>query len=141
MLDLCSGLGSVPWMLDKLRVVAKVWECEIDAKARMVAAARAPNSEQLLPSTVWYWASEAGLARLRALKPRLVVAGFPCQSVSEANAQGEGLKGKSGVFEAVRIIVQELRSADWDVDFFLECTDFARRHPKDYAYVCAALGV
>lgn len=140
-LDLCSGMGTVPWVLDKLGVDAKVWECEVDPQARCVAAMRAPHAEQLEPHTIWYWASTEGLRRLRRLRPHLVVAGFPCQGVSCANKFGTGLRGKSGVFEAVRIIITYLRSEGVGCDFLVECVDFKDKYPAEFAYVCRALGV
>ena len=100
-----------------------------------------PEETQLIPHDVWYWASSEGLARIQAMKPDLVVAGFPCQSVSVAAPQGQGLRGKSGVFEAVRRIVEAVRTANPDADFLLECTDFSQRHPKDWRYVSEQLGV
>ena len=140
-LDLCSGQGSVPWALEQLGVAAKVWECETDPKARALASARCFAAGHLSPHSVWYWASEAGLHRLRELKPRFVVAGFPCQSVSRANAHGKGLQGKSRVFEAVATIITFLRSENEQVDFLVECTDFGRNHPDFCAHVGRTLGV
>ena len=140
-LDLCSGLGSVPFCLEKLGVAAKVWECQINAKARELATARSFTVEQLKPHCIWFWASVDGLALLRVLKPRLIVAGFPCQSVSRANAKGKGQFGKSQVFEAVGKIVSSLRTFDWQIDFLVECTDFKDNHPGFHAVVCETLGV
>ena len=59
-LDLCSGLGSVPWLLTKLGVSAKVFEVEIDPVARKVADSRVPGAVQLKPHDIWYWALEEG---------------------------------------------------------------------------------
>ena len=58
-LDLCSGLGSVPWTLARLGIQARVFEVELDAAARKVEAARAPGAEQLVPHDIWHWASPA----------------------------------------------------------------------------------
>lgn len=140
-LDLCSGMGTVPWVLDKLGVDALVWECEIDPKGRAVAAARAPMAEQLTPHTIWYWASAEGLKRLKKMRPHMVVAGFPCQGVSCANKFGTGLRGKSSVFEAVQAIINFLRDEGVDCDFLVECVDFKDKYPEEFAYVCRRLGV
>ena len=51
-LDLCSGLGSVPWLLAKRGVAAKVFEVEIDPVARKVAASSAPGAVQLVPCNI-----------------------------------------------------------------------------------------
>ena len=112
-LDLCSGLGSVPWTLAKLGIHARVFEVELDAAARKVAAARAPaaGAEQLVPHDI---ASPSGLKRIEAMGIDLVVGGFPCQSMSIAAPKGREIKAdsRSGVFEAVRRIVMAVRSAD-----------------------------
>ena len=46
-LDLCSGLGSAPWLLTKLGVAAKDFEVETDPVARKAAASRPPGAVQL----------------------------------------------------------------------------------------------
>jgi len=142
-LDLCSGLGSVPWTLARLGIQARVFEVELDAAARKVAAARAPGAEQLVPHDIWYWASPVGLKRIGAMGIDLVVGGFPCQSVSIAAPRGRGIKAdsKSGVFEAVRRIVMAVREADPQAHFLVECVDFSQRHPADFDAVSEALGV
>ena len=139
--DLFSGLGSVPFMLERLGVRAHVLEVELDEAARRVAQANAPSSVQAEPHDVWYWASEEGLKRLIALAPDLLTAGFPCQSVSGAAPKGRGLQGKSGVFEALKTILAALKEALPNLDFVVECTDFSRRHKEDFRYVSAQLGV
>ena len=70
-----------------------------------------------------------------------MVAGFPCQSVSQANARGQGLQGKSGGFEAIAKIVNFLQSEEWQTDFLVECTDFSRNHPAFFKMVGVRLGV
>ena len=142
-LDLCSGLGSVPWTLARLGIQARVFEVELDAAARKVAAARAPGAEQLVPHDIWYWASPVGLKRIGAMGIDLVVGGFPCQSVSIAAPRGRGIRAdsKSGVFEAVRRIVMAVREADPQAHFLVECVDFSQRHPADFDAVSEALGV
>ena len=140
-LDLFSGLGSVPWMLQRLGVKAKVFEVEIDEAARRCAAQNAPGSVQLTPHDVWYWASEEGLKRLMDMNLDLITAGFPCQSVSSAAPAGQGLRGKSGVFEALRIIVEALTEHNPHIDFLIECVDFSTRHAEDFNYVSESLGV
>ena len=72
-LDLCSGLGLVPWLLSKLGVAAKVFEVEIDPVARKVAASRAPRAVQLKLHDFWYWASEEGQKRIEGMNLDLVV--------------------------------------------------------------------
>ena len=144
-LDLCGGLGSVPWMLARLGIQTRVFEVELDAAASnsKVAAARAPGAEQLVPHDIWYWASPAGLRRIEAMGIDLVVGGFPCQSVSIAAPKGRDIKAdsKSGVFEAVRRIAMAVRSADPQSHFLIECVDFAKRHPADFEAASEALGV
>ena len=75
------------------------------------------------------------------LQPELLVAGFPCQSVSAAAPKGLGLKGKSGVFEALCRILQFLQANLEVFDFIVECTDFSHRHKQDFRYVSEQLGV
>ena len=140
-LDVCGGVASGPWAMRELGIRACCWGIELDEAARKVAALRVPEENQLIPHDVWYWASEEGLERIRAMKLDLVVAEFPCQSVSVTAPQGQGLRGKSGVFEAVRRIVQAVREANPEADFLLECTDFSQRHPHDWKYVSEQLGV
>ena len=139
-ISLFSGMGSIPWLLDRMGVSTRTWEMEIDPVARSVAELRAPGAVQLTPHNVWEWCSEEGIKRLVALKPHLLVAGFPCQSVSTAAPQGQGLEGKSGIFEALSYILRRLREADVLMDFIIECTDFSKRHPADFEYVSRSLG-
>ena len=140
-LDICSGIASGPWAMRELGIRTCCWGIELDEAARKVAAVRVPEEQQLIPHDVWFWASEEGLLRIAAMKPDLVVAGFPCQSVSVAAPHGQGLKGKSGVFEAVSSIVKAVRAVNPEADFLLECTDFSKRHPSDWKYVSDTLGV
>ena len=51
-LDLCSGLGSIPWLFTQMGMRTAVSEVELDAKARLVAQARAPGSRQLVPHDI-----------------------------------------------------------------------------------------
>ena len=139
--DLFAGMGSVPFLLEKLGVRAHVMEVEWDAKARAVAEVNAPGVVHGEPHDVWYWASEEGLERLVAMRPELLVAGFPCQSVSVSAPKGKGLKGKSGAFEALNTIIRRLREVGVLFDFVVECTDFSHRHKQDFRYVTDQLGV
>ena len=140
-LDLCSGLGSVPWLLSKLGVAAKVFEVEIDPVARKVAASRAPGAVQLEPhdNVIWYWASEEGQKRIEGMDLDLVVGGFPCQSVSVAAPKGMGLASTSKVFWAVNAVVQAVLCSNPDAKMIIECTDFSKRHPEDFKTVTEAL--
>ena len=140
-LDICGGVASGPWAMRELGIRTCCWGIELDEAARKVAAKRVPEEQQLVPHDVWYWASEEGLLRIAAMGPDLVVAGFPCQSVSVAAPHGQGLRGKSGVFEAVSRIVKAVREVNPAAHFLLECTDFSTRHPKDWRYVSDTLGV
>ena len=140
MLDLCSGLGSVPWLLAKLGVAAKVFEVEIDPVARKVAASRAPGAVQLVPHDIWYWASEEGQKRIEGMNLDLVVGGFPCQSVSVAAPKGKGLASTSKVFWAVNAVVQAVLRGNPNARMLIECTDFSKRHPEDFKTVTEALG-
>ena len=139
-LDLCSGMGAVPWLLTKLGVAAKVFEVEIDPVARKVAASRAPGAVQLQPHAIWHWASEEGQKRIEGMNLDLVVGGFPCQSVSVAAPKGKGLKSTSKVFWAVHTVVQAVLRGKSDARTIIECTDFSKRHPEGYKAVTKALG-
>ena len=86
--DLFAGIGTVPFVLERLGVRAHVLEVEIDSVARRVAQVNNPSAVQGAPHDVWYWASEEGLERLIAMQPELLCAGFPCQSVSSAAPKG-----------------------------------------------------
>ena len=138
-LDLCSGMGTVPWLLDTLGVDALVWECETDPQARAVAEKQAPRSVQLQPHDVWYWASLPGTQRLLEMKPHLIVAGFPCQGLSCANTFGTGLRGKSQVFQAVQTVVNFLRMHNLECEFIVECVDFEQKYRAEFKYVSAVL--
>ena len=105
-LDLCSGLGSIPWLFTQMGVRTAVSEVELNAKARLVAQARAPGPRQLVPHDIWYWASLQGLTKIRKMGFDLVTGGFPCQQFSEANPTGSGLEGTESVFWAVLQIVR-----------------------------------
>ena len=140
--DLFAGGGAVPALLDRMGVKHYTLEVEWDEAARKVARVNAPSAVEADEHDVWYWTSEEGLDRLVQLKPDLVVAGFPCQSVSSAAPKGKGLKGKSGAFEAVKVIVQRLQQRLAEkVDFLVECTDLSARHKEDFSYVSEQLGV
>ena len=144
MLDLRNGLGSAPWLLAELGVAAKAFEVEIDPVARNLAASRAPGAVQLVPHDIWYvywpyWASEEGQKKIEGMNLDLVV-GIPCQSASVAAPKGKGLASTSKVFWAVNTVVQAVLRGNPDAKMIIECTDFSKRHPKDFKTLTEALG-
>ena len=70
----------------------------------------------------------------------LVVAGFPCQSLSQANAAGQGLRGKSQLFFAVQALFARVKQFNPQVQALFECTDSRRTHPEDFHTITQVLG-
>ena len=66
----------------------------------------------------------------------LVVAGFPFQGLSSAHKSGRGLDGsRSGLFFDIWTVICKLRRVNPALDFFLECVDFSKNHPKHFDLV------
>ena len=74
------------------------------------------------------------------MKFDLVIGGVPCQQFLEATPSGAGLEGTESVFWAVLEIVRVV-CENHDARFLLECTDYKKRHPADFARVSEELGV
>lgn len=151
MLSACGGMGTVGWCLKQvvgilqLHVEIEVVEIEWDAAARAMAGILGEGvSRQAQPHDLWEWTRDEKRCRemLRGLgRIDLFVCGFSCQDMSEANRQGKGLQGsKSSVFFAVLFMLRLLRDLNPGMDHLLECTDFQRKHPRDFRFVNEATG-
>ena len=145
-LSLCGGMGTVGWCFKKvLKLLAmdlqvEVIEVEWNASARALASVMSGDlCRHHEVCDLWEWACDPNKCKdmLQALgRLDLVVCGFSCQDVSEANREGRGLRGaKSSVFFAVMTVLQMAKQVYKGVDHILECTDFEKKHPGDWAYV------
>ena len=129
----------------QLDVEVEVMEIEWDAAARAMAGILGEGvSRQVEPHDLWEWTRDEQQCRkmLRALDVvDLFVCGFSCQDMSEANRQGRGLQGsKSSVFFAAMLMLKLLRELCPGMDHVLECTDFQRKHPRDFRFVNEVTG-
>ena len=145
-LSLCGGMGTVGWCFRKvlkllqMDLQVEVVEVEWNASARALASVMSGDlCRHHEVCDLWEWACDPEKCRgmLQALgRLDLVVCGFSCQDVSEANREGRGLRGaKSSVFFAVMTVLQIAKQVYGEVDHILECTDFERKHPRDWEYV------
>ena len=105
-----------------------------------------------MPHDLWQWAAEPEKTQawLRRHGPwDWIVCGFSCVDMSVANARGQGLAGSnSAVYFAAREVkrmVEEVMAAGWPTerltDFTFECTNFSRKHKKDWRLVSRELRV
>lgn len=153
-LSMCGGIGTVGWALQKLQqlgilgkeVTVEVIEIEYDEAARAMAQRLGGGvSRQATPHDLWQWVknTEEGKHWIRTLgKIDWVVCGFSCQDMSVAHRKGVGLKGqKSSVYFAARQILQWVVEFNPEVDFTFECTNFRKKHPRDWGFVSHNLGV
>ena len=53
----------------------------------------------------------------------------------------QGVLGVLAAFLAWAAFDANVRDNAWELDFLVECTDFRRKHPEDYEYVCERLRV
>ena len=67
----------------------------------------------------------------------LLIDGFPCRDVSSANRKGRlGLKGdKSGLFDRIVEVLEQLKALHSEMHFVLECTDFEQKFPAQFQEV------
>jgi DNA (cytosine-5)-methyltransferase 1 len=103
LLDLFSGIGGFSLALDS--IATTVGYCEIDQNCRIVLQ---NNMEKglLHKAHIYEDVKKISIDDLKKIKPNIISAGFPCQDISIANPDGEGINGKrSGLFkEILRII-------------------------------------
>ena len=151
-LSLCGGMGSVAWCLTrvvallKLELEVRVVEVENDSATRALASHMGGGSvEHVKPHDVWEWIAdeEEAKRKLRNLgKLDAVICGFSCQDMSEAHAKGKGLRGeKSSVYFACKQMLDWAAELNQDLDFVFECTNFRRKHRRDFNFVSHDLGV
>ena len=152
-LSLAGGIGSVGWCLKRvvrlfsLDISIEVVEVELSEQARALAAWMGDPtvSRQHDKHNIWDWVADPGQGRawVRALgQIDCVVCGFPCQDMSEGNRRGRGLRGnKSNVYFAMVQVLRYVLEACPAADFIYECTNFKRKHPRDWEFVCHDLGV
>ena len=150
-LSLCGGMGTVGWCFKRvvsllhMEIRVEVVEVEWCASARAMGTLMSGDvSRHHEVCDVWEWASDDAKCEelLKSLGHLdLLVCGFSCQDVSAANREGMGLKGaKSSVFFAIVLIMQIALKLYPQMDRVLECTDFEKKHPRDWAYVNEVTG-
>ena len=140
-LCLCSGMEPVGFVCRQLGMDVQVWALEVDAEARAVAERHDPTIQHLQPYDVRWWAwQQAAEKRLQGMEIDLVVAGFPCQSLSQANARGAGLQGKSQLFFAVYDLFQRVKRVNPAVHAVFECVDSSRTHPQAFRTITETVG-
>jgi len=145
-LSLCNGCGAFSLALEKLKVTAEIEVVVVESDEDCLAFTqwRFPHEPVGWSCDVRDWAGPG-------FKPKqgeeefwfdLVVAGFPCQDLSEANGSGGGLQGrKSALFFDIWGVVQKLRVVNPGLHWVLECVHFESKFPRDFALVEHVVGV
>jgi DNA (cytosine-5)-methyltransferase 1 len=113
-LDLFSGIGMISYGLHKTNRFETVAFCEWDEKCKQVLKKNFPeiycySDISKLEYRDGYLYSEvdevAGFTDID-----LIVGGFPCQDISQANASGKGLEGsRSGLWSEYKRLIGEIR--------------------------------
>lgn len=107
-IDLFSGIGGFSLALKKISTT--VCYCDIDPICRQVLM-KNMNKEKLDKAPIYEDVSKLPLNQIRKLKPTMVTGGFPCQDISVANPNGEGLSGaRSGLFKHILDVVDKCPS-------------------------------
>lgn len=102
-LDLFSGIGGFSWAMKP--ICQTVAYCDIEPASRNVIQDKIDRN-MLEDAPIYSDVCQIKKRTLRALKPTMITAGFPCTDISIANIQGEGLHGPRSklFFEIIRII-------------------------------------
>jgi len=102
-LDLFSGIGGFSYALQSIGTT--VAYCEIDTYCRKVLSKNIDKGK-LTPAPIYSDVAKISKQDLEHLNPNMITAGFPCQDISSANPNGEGLNGaKSGLFKHILRII------------------------------------
>ena len=144
-LSLCNGCGAASLALKNLGITAEVQVVvvELDEICRRLTQRRFSEETFGWSHDVNDWASTSFMPGMHGDDPwfDLIIAGFPCQDLSEANKSGDGLRGnKSALFFKIWEVVKKFTLVNPDLHFILECTDFRKNHPADFEMVNALVG-
>lgn len=89
----CTGIGGLEAGLLMAGLGPVLWQCEVDRYCRSVLRRHWPTTRRLT--------NVHAIPSADIPVPDIFVAGFPCQDISQANPDGEGLAGaRSGLFWA-----------------------------------------
>ena len=146
--DLCSGLSSVLQSLEWLALspgIPIVYRAvEVDPKLRNLILfhfTRIKDTINFVDDDIFELGNDVRrIVPEKHLAPSLILAGVPCQSVSRANPNAQGLSDKRQLFTAVAELLQYFKEAGHKVDFVIECTRFKSTLRKDLAAVNQMMG-
>jgi hypothetical protein len=132
-----DGIGVSSLCLQRLTVPVQVVAVECDHDCRELTKLRFPENNS-------QWSDVHELLQAELMDSMhmidLLIGGFPCQDVSTANKEGQGLSGeKSGMFFVCLKLAKAVK--DGGGHFLLECTDFVGNHTHDFRQVAESLGV
>lgn len=144
-LALCNGCGAASLALEKLRLSAEleVVVVETDEECLAFTQWRFPEEKLGWSTDVEDWASDEFVPQPgeEQFWFDLVLVGFPCQDVSVANRDGQGLRGaKSALFHKVWRVIEKMKVVNPEVQSVLECTDFSMKFPEDFQFVSETVG-
>ena len=143
MLTLCGGIGTFALCYEKAggRIKAHIG-CEIDPMARAIAKTHHNIDHVTLPQDLTQITAtdiQELVARYGAID--VMAWSTPCQGLSRANREGQGMAdSRSALFEQAVYVYKLLRAHNPQIKFIAENVDFRTKHPTDYAWACEQLG-